>query len=369
MEILKQSLFELKELLSKESNKTVSKLEPNPENPVGENLVPENPVPENDVLENPLPEYSVPENLVLENPVPENPVSNEIVSDSYPENSAKKEKVKKKPNPKRPILPNNRSIIYFCSEAACDGAFWENQELINHTRNCHPKSLPYKCSNCLEYFFKRDFLSHRKKCKKRFGKTCEMQKNIGRKSNLQHVHIYPFWDLWLKGETLGRIGKIICYGSQRKNGISNSDRVDFIPLNLKIPKSKSISENPAIEEEVQKSTEKPVCDPTSSNIEKSAKKKKKSKSKQNENPEDPSVPPGRGGFYFCVETACDAAFWKRENLQEQCLKSRPFASGPGRLGPKIPPGRADFGRKSSGPSRADLGRKFSRAGPIPKKLV
>ena len=333
MEILKQSLFELKELLSKESNKTASKLEPNPENPVGGNLVPENPVPENDVLENPLPEYSVPENLVLENPVPENPVSNEIVSDStdksasdppktsYPENSAKKEKVKKKPNPKRPILPNNRSIIYFCSEAACDRAFWSHQQLINHTKDCHPKSLSYKCSNCLEYFFKRGFQSHTKKCKKRFGKTCKMQKNIGRKSNLQNVHINPFWELWLKGETIGRIGKTICFGSQMKNGFSNSDRLDFIPLNLKIPKSKSISENPAIEEEVQPSTEKPVCDPTSSNIEKSEMKKKKSKSKQNANPEDPTVPPGRGGFYFCVETACDAAFWKREHLQEQCLKS------------------------------------------------
>ena len=53
-------------------------------------------------------------------------------------------------------------------------------------------------------------------------------------------------------------------------------------------------------------------------------------------------------------------------------------AGPGRLGPKISPGRADLGRKSSGPGRlgpkilpgrADLGRKFFRAGPIPKKQV
>ena len=69
---------------------------------------------------------------------------------------------------------------------------------------------------------------------------------------------------------------------------------------------------------------------------------------------------------------------------DQCLKSRPgLWAGPGRLGLKIPPGRADLVQKflragptwaenSSGPGRpgpkilpgrADLGRKFLRAGP------
>ena len=55
-------------------------------------------------------------------------------------------------------------------------------------------------------------------------------------------------------------------------------------------------------------------------------------------------------------------------------------AGPGRLGLKISPGRADlvqkFLRAGPGrpgpkilPGRADLGRKFFRAGPIPKKQV
>ena len=55
----------------------------------------------------------------------------------------------------------------------------------------------------------------------------------------------------------------------------------------------------------------------------------------------------------------------------QCLKSRAGPtwsknfSGPGRLGPKIPPGRAGptWAENSPGPGRADLGRKFLRAGP------
>ena len=308
MEILKQSLFELKELLNQEkSNETVSELEPNPENPVGGNLAPEN--------------------LVPENPVPENPIFNEIVSDSSdksasdppktsnPENTVKKEKKKKK-SICHTFLPNNRRIIYFCSETACDGAFWESRELFIHSKECHPKSLPYTCSNCLESFFMRDFNSHRKKCKKRFGKKCEMQKNIGRKSNMEHAHMDRFWELWLKGETLGRIGKIICCGNSKY-------KWNFIPLNLKVPKSKSISENPVIEEEAPKSTEKPV-DPQSSNTEKSVEKNnKKLKSKQNENPYDFIVPAGKGRFYFCVESACDAAFWKREKMEEHLKKYHP----------------------------------------------
>ena len=37
--------------------------------------------------------------------------------------------------------------------------------------------------------------------------------------------------------------------------------------------------------------------------------------------------------------------------QGQCLKFRPFGSGSGRLGLKIPPGRGDLGRKFSRPGR------------------
>ena len=39
----------------------------------------------------------------------------------------------------------------------------------------------------------------------------------------------------------------------------------------------------------------------------------------------------------------------------QCLKSRPFGSGPGRLGLKIPPGRAKIlpGRAENSPGRAE----------------
>ena len=47
----------------------------------------------------------------------------------------------------------------------------------------------------------------------------------------------------------------------------------------------------------------------------------------------------------------------------QCLKSRPFGSGPGRLGLKIPTGR--LGPKIP-PGRADLGPKFFRAGRFSK---
>ena len=38
-------------------------------------------------------------------------------------------------------------------------------------------------------------------------------------------------------------------------------------------------------------------------------------------------------------------------------------AGPGRLGLKIPPGRADLAENFSGPGRADLVQKFLRAGP------
>ena len=90
-----------------------------------------------------------------------------------------------------------------------------------------------------------------------------------------------------------------------------------------------------------------------------------------------------------VGLSLNSAHW---SVRDQCLKSRPFGSGPGRLGLKIPPGRADstenfsgpgrlgpkippgragptWAENSPGPGRADLGRKFFRAGPIPKKQV
>ena len=50
---------------------------------------------------------------------------------------------------------------------------------------------------------------------------------------------------------------------------------------------------------------------------------------------------------------------------DQCLKSRPFGSWPGRPGPKISPGRADLGRKffRAGPTQSQNSHGPGRLGP------